>query len=56
MDMQPLTGACFSVFANVVFIFNRTKQTPFCGDCQKDFFVLKISPFQGLSAGRAVVN
>jgi len=34
MAVQPLTGACFSAFANVVFMFNRQKETPFGRVCQ----------------------
>jgi hypothetical protein len=36
MDIYPLDCACFSVGANVVFIFNGGEETPFRGVCQID--------------------
>ena len=55
MDMRPLVCACFSVGANVFFIFNRQEETPFGRVCQK-FFILKSGHSQGLSDGEVVLN
>jgi hypothetical protein len=38
MDMHPSDCACFSVGANVVFIFNGREETPFRGACQIDLY------------------
>jgi hypothetical protein len=37
MDMRPLVCACFSVGANVFFIFNCGEETPLGRVCQKVF-------------------
>jgi hypothetical protein len=55
MDMRPLVCACFSVGANVLFIFNRQEETPLGRICQK-FFISKSSLSQGLSDGEVVLN
>jgi hypothetical protein len=38
MDMRPMVCACFSVGANVFFIFNRQEETPLGRVCQKFLF------------------
>jgi hypothetical protein len=38
MDMRPLVCACFSVGANVFFIFNCGEETPFGHVCQSFLF------------------
>jgi hypothetical protein len=51
MDMRPLVCACFSVGANVLFIFNRQEETPLGRICQK-FFISK-AVFSGLVGWRS---
>jgi hypothetical protein len=55
MDMRPLVCACFSVGANVFFIFNRQEKTPFGRVCQWGFYI-ESGLSQGLSDGEVVLN
>jgi len=55
MDMESLAGVCFSVGANMVFIFNGGKKHHF-GVFVKEFFASANPASQGLSAGRVVVD
>jgi hypothetical protein len=55
MDMRPLVCACFSVGANVFFIFNRQEETPFGHVCQKVFCFEK-QPFSRLVGWKSSVK
>jgi hypothetical protein len=50
MTRQPATGACFRVSANVVFMFDRGKETPFRRVCQR-IFCLEKQAFSRLVGG-----
>jgi hypothetical protein len=55
MDMRPLVCACFSVGANVFFIYQPAGRNTIWARLSK-FLILKSSLSQGLSDGEVVLN